>query len=76
WTIGDVKITSIYEQALHARPEFSTLIDSLPDVGVATRRGLLDRVAADGTLVIGSHFSAPSGGTISRYGESFRLNAG
>lgn len=56
-----------------AYPELGTVIDTLPDTATETRRELLSEAADSGMLVIGSHFSEPSGGHVRRDGRGFRL---
>lgn len=52
-----------------ARPEWSPAFDHMPDVAVATRRRLLDRVAADRILVMAYHFPFPALGHARRPGS-------
>jgi glyoxylase-like metal-dependent hydrolase (beta-lactamase superfamily II) len=58
-----------------ANPQAADL-DHDPQVVRATRRALLERCHRDGLLLIGPLFEAPSGGTIARDGERWRLEPG
>ncbi len=58
-----------------AHPEWSSIADSDPHEAAVTRRKVVDEVAADGTLFIGTHFPAPTAGRIVRDGESYRLES-
>ncbi len=54
-----------------ARPEVGTGFDTDADRARQTRRQILDRVSADGTLVAGSHISFPGAGWIETAEEGF-----
>jgi len=56
-----------------AHPEWSPVFDHDRDQSRITRRAFLERCAASGVLVIGSHFAGPGAGRIVRDGDSFRL---
>jgi len=58
-----------------AHPEWSSVADSDPDEAHRTRRRVVDEVAADGTLFIGTHFPAPTAGRIVRDGDAYRLES-
>lgn len=58
-----------------AHPEWSTLSDTDKELGCKSRRAILDRFADTPTLVIGSHFAAPTAGRVVRDGTAFRLLA-
>lgn len=56
-----------------ARPDWSSGFDSDQDWSRRTRREFLENALAQPTLVIGTHFSAPTAGRIVRDGETYRL---
>ncbi len=56
-----------------AHPEWSPDFDSDKDMAAATRKSFVCDAADQPTLIIGTHFSAPTAGRIVRDGESFRL---
>src|SRR5690606_4477886 len=56
-----------------ARPEWGTTFDTWSDEAVTSRRKLFAEVADTPTLVIGTHFAAPTVGHIVRDGEAYRL---
>jgi glyoxylase-like metal-dependent hydrolase (beta-lactamase superfamily II) len=56
-----------------ARPDWSAHLDTDPRASAETRRKFLSDCADTATLVLGTHFSAPSGGLVIRDGESFRF---
>ncbi|HYF65748.1 MAG TPA: MBL fold metallo-hydrolase [Herpetosiphonaceae bacterium] len=51
------------------------VFDAEPDRAVATRRGALERVEADETLLLAYHFPFPGVGRIARTGEDLRWDA-
>lgn len=54
-----------------ARPEVTIAFDADPDQARATRRKLLDEVAADGTVVGGMHLNMPGFMVIERRGDGY-----
>jgi len=58
-----------------AHPDWSPPFDSDPDASHVTRRSLLEDVADQPVLVIGTHFAAPTAGHVKRDGAAFRLDA-
>jgi glyoxylase-like metal-dependent hydrolase (beta-lactamase superfamily II) len=56
-----------------ARADWGTFADIDRNRGAATRAEMLAAIAGTDTLLIGSHFSAPTGGTIVADGDSYRL---
>jgi glyoxylase-like metal-dependent hydrolase (beta-lactamase superfamily II) len=56
-----------------AHPEWRTTADHVPDQGVATRKKLLDRLAADKSKLIGFHLPYPGIGTVARNGIGYRF---
>ncbi|WP_375262784.1 MBL fold metallo-hydrolase [Palleronia sp.] len=56
-----------------ANPEVGTTFDVDVDEARQTRKRLLDRVAADGTPILGSHVPFPGAGVVERADEGFRL---
>lgn len=56
-----------------ARPDWGTTADSDIEAARATRRRMLAELAGTPTLVIGTHFSAPTAGRVVRDGDAYRL---
>jgi glyoxylase-like metal-dependent hydrolase (beta-lactamase superfamily II) len=56
-----------------AHPEWSPEFDSDKDAARITRRGFFETVADSDTLIIGTHFPAPTAGRIERDGSGYRL---
>jgi glyoxylase-like metal-dependent hydrolase (beta-lactamase superfamily II) len=54
-------------------PEWSPSFDSDPVAGASMRRSVMERVAGDEVLVIGTHFAAPTAGHVKRDGSAFRF---
>lgn len=48
-------------------------VDTDPDQATATRRHLLASLADTDTLLLGTHFPAPTGGLVHSHGDSYRL---
>jgi glyoxylase-like metal-dependent hydrolase (beta-lactamase superfamily II) len=57
-------------------PEWSPSFDSDPVAGATMRRSVFEKVADQPTLVIGTHFAAPTAGHVKRDGRSFRFDVG
>ena len=57
-------------------PEWSPSFDSDPAAGAHMRRVVMERVAGDDVLVIGTHFAAPTAGRVRRDGAAFRFDVG
>ena len=57
-------------------PEWSPPFDSDPHAGAAMRRSVMERVAGEPVLVIGTHFAAPTAGRVVREGGAFRFEVG
>jgi glyoxylase-like metal-dependent hydrolase (beta-lactamase superfamily II) len=57
------------------RPEWNPITDHVPDQAVATRRKLLDRLAADRSKLIGFHLPYPGVGTVERKDNAYRFVA-
>jgi len=57
-----------------ARPDWSTLADSDPDQGIATRRRMFQRLAGTPVLILGTHFAGVTAGRIVTDGDSYRLD--
>jgi glyoxylase-like metal-dependent hydrolase (beta-lactamase superfamily II) len=55
-------------------PEWSPPFDSDPVAGAKMRRSVMDKVADQPTLVIGTHFAAPTAGHVKRDGNAFRFD--
>lgn len=56
-----------------ANPDIGTKFDVDVDQARDTRKRLLDRVAADGTPILGSHIPFPGAGVVERADEGFRF---
>jgi len=56
-----------------AHPEWASSADYDPDASTATRRRMYGALAGSQTLVIGTHFSAPTAGRILADGEVWRF---
>lgn len=59
-----------------ARPDICSSADFDPAAAARTRHELLATVAGTGVLLLGSHFSPPTGGFVRREGAAFRLETG
>jgi glyoxylase-like metal-dependent hydrolase (beta-lactamase superfamily II) len=55
-------------------PEWSPSFDSDPVSGANMRRAVMERVAGEPVLVIGTHFAAPTAGRVVREGDAFRFD--
>jgi len=56
-----------------ARPDWGAFVDFDPARSAATRRHILESVADQPVLFIGTHFPAPTAGHIHRDGEAYRF---
>ena len=56
-------------------PEWSPPFDSDPHAGAAMRRSVMERVAGEPVLVIGTHFAGATAGRVNREGASYRFDA-
>ena len=62
-----------FTHLLHvAHPTWNMAFDTFPDQTDTTRRGILDRAAAEGLLVHVYHFPFPGLGRVSREGDAWR----
>jgi len=57
-------------------PDWSPSFDSDPVAGAKMRRSVMERVAGEPVLVIGTHFAAPTAGHVRRDGTAFRFDVG
>ena len=57
-----------------AHPEWGTSGDPDPDMVLGTRRAFLERFCDGKTVVLGSHFSSPTGGLLEREGRGYKLS--
>ena len=64
---------AIHHPVQLAHPEWGSSSDYDSGAATRTRRALLRQCARDGTLLIGSHFAAPSAGHVVQQGDVFRL---
>jgi len=55
-------------------PEWSPSFDSDPVAGANMRRAVMEGVAEEPVLVIGTHFAAPTAGRVRRDGDAFRFD--
>jgi glyoxylase-like metal-dependent hydrolase (beta-lactamase superfamily II) len=69
WITGDL----MHHPAQCAHPEWVSRADVDPDLALRTRRRFLERCAATGPLVLGTHFAGPTAGRIVRDGDAFRF---
>lgn len=58
-----------------AHPDWAFGFDSVPDQAIATRKALLDRIAADGLKMLAYHFEYPGIGRVERTDTAFRFLA-
>lgn len=56
-----------------ARPDWGIFVDNDPAEAEKTRRAVLEELADEPILLIGTHFPAPTAGTICRDGCSYRF---
>lgn len=66
--LGDALIHPVIS---FAHPEWRPAADHQPDVAVATRKALLDRLATDKSRVIGYHLPFPGVGRVERKGAGY-----
>lgn len=57
------------------RPDWAFGFDAIPELAIATRTVLLDRMATDGHRILGYHFAYPGIGQIERASEGFRYSS-
>jgi glyoxylase-like metal-dependent hydrolase (beta-lactamase superfamily II) len=57
-----------------AHPEWSTLADSDPDQGIATRRRMFQRLAGTPVLILGTHFAGATAGRLVVDDDGYRLD--
>jgi len=65
----------IHTPAQIARPEWGSYVDYDTDASAATRRKVLAELADGPVMVIGTHFPAPTVGSIVRDGATYRFKA-
>ena len=77
--IGDAKSSLVvlgdaitHPKISFAYPSWRTAMDTLPDQAIKTRQRLLDKLAKDGTSIIGYHLPTPGMGRVERKGNTFR----
>ncbi len=63
----------IHHPCQMAHPEWSSSADDDPRRAERTRREVFASLADTPTLVIGTHFAAPTAGRLVRDGDAFRL---
>ncbi|MFA5970543.1 MAG: MBL fold metallo-hydrolase [Sphingomonas sp.] len=63
----------VHHPAQLAHPEWPSRYDADPQQANATRAAMLQRMEADATLLVGSHFAEPSAGRVVTDGRSYRL---
>jgi hypothetical protein len=75
-TSGDEHLLATFDTVIHplhvSYPAWNFVGDTLHDQTETTRRGLLDRAAADEFLVASYHFPFPGLGRVVRDGEVLR----
>lgn len=63
----------IHHPCQFGHPEWSPSFDTDQAAGASMRRSVMDKVADQQLLVIGTHFSAPTAGHVKRDGAGFRF---
>lgn len=63
----------LYHPCQFGHPDWSPSFDSDPVAGASMRRSVMEKVADQPTLVIGTHFAAPTAGRVKRDGGAFRF---
>ncbi len=53
------------------RPDVSLVFDTDPQLGVSTRRAVLERAVAEDLVVAGTHLSFPGFSHVARAGDGF-----
>jgi glyoxylase-like metal-dependent hydrolase (beta-lactamase superfamily II) len=66
----------IHHPCQMAHPEWSSTADDDPQRAERTRRAVFGHLAGSKTLLIGTHFTAPTAGRVLRDGDAFRLAFG
>jgi glyoxylase-like metal-dependent hydrolase (beta-lactamase superfamily II) len=64
----------IHHPCQMAHPEWVSNADYDPQASIQTRHAMFSALAGTPTLVIGTHFAAPTAGRIVRDGEAYRLD--
>jgi glyoxylase-like metal-dependent hydrolase (beta-lactamase superfamily II) len=59
----------------YGEPDLRMYADDDPERAAATRRTFLAERTADGALVIGTHFAAPTAGRVREHGTAWRFDA-
>ena len=67
--LGDILHVAAFQ---FAHPEWTLAFDLDPDQAIATRKRVLDMLAADGLLFTGMHIPFPGLGYVERSGEAYR----
>jgi len=57
------------------RPDWAFGFDAIPELAIATRTALLDRMSTDGHRILGYHFTYPGVGFIERASDGYRYIA-
>ena len=57
------------------RPDWAFGFDAIPELAIATRTTLLDRIATDGHRILGYHFTYPGIGLIERASDGYRYSS-
>ncbi|WP_328608992.1 MBL fold metallo-hydrolase [Amycolatopsis sp. NBC_00345] len=66
---------SVHHPIQVSSPDIGSCVDIDPGLAERTRRGLLASLAGTGTLVLGTHFPAPTAGHVVADGEGLRFAA-
>lgn len=64
---------SIHHPVQMAHPELCSCVDVAPGLATRTRNQVLDSLAGTSTLLLGSHFPAPTAGHVRRENGGYRL---
>jgi glyoxylase-like metal-dependent hydrolase (beta-lactamase superfamily II) len=72
---GNEQVLAVFDAFIHplhvAHPDWNFIADALPDQTDATRRALLDRVAAEETPVVTYHFPHPGLGRVAKWDDAW-----
>ncbi|GGM14759.1 MBL fold metallo-hydrolase [Streptomyces fumigatiscleroticus] len=63
----------VHHPVQFAHPAIGSCVDIDPRLAATTRRSLLASLAGTGTLLMGTHFPAPTAGRVIAHGDAYRL---
>ena len=64
---------AIHHPCQIARPEWAAIVDNCQETSTETRHRILEKAKADGRLIVGTHFCAPSAGHILDHDEGYQF---